>query len=339
MPKFSIIIPVYNVAPYLRKCLDSVCVAVERVGDGERGTGNRCGVEIICVDDGSTDGSGEILDEYASRFNSSTFQPFNLSTFRVIHQENQGVAVARQVALDHCSGDWLCAVDPDDWVEPDFLKAFYDAICDGPVDMVWCDYYRDHGQSVRVSTRTAEDATRHLEAILQDRVWGSLCNKAFSKRFVDAYSVRFPPKGCNTAEDVVFLCGFLMHDPVIKWIPACTYHYVYRAGSLCNPKPNPEAYTPFIKSIEYIDSLFARTGRKESLRFRKQQIKFGMYDKPYISNERFATTFPDVRDLWGMKVGVWHKVLFLLAVCGRRNMVLGALDFVRRMKNILRRKL
>ena len=322
---FSIIIPVCNVAPYLRECLDSVCVAVERVGNGERGTGNRCGVEIICVDDGSTDGSGEILDEYREKVE----RKGDGGRWKVLHQTNQGVAIARQVAMDHCTGEWICSVDPDDWVEPDFLKSFCDAIRDGPADMVWCDYYRDRGRSVRVSARTDENATRHLEAILQDRVRGSLWNRAFSKRFVDANNVRFPPRGCNTAEDMAFLCDCLLHDPVIRWIPACNYHYVHRDGSMCNPRPNPEAYAPFVRSIEHIETLLARAGRKESLRFRKQQIKFGMYDKPWIPNERFAATFPEVRDLRDLEVGVWHKWLFALAARGRRSGVIWLLKVVR----------
>ena len=316
MPKFSVIIPVYNVAPYLRKCLDSVLVAAKGLD-----------VEIVCVDDGSTDGSGTILDEYREK----SEKRGGVGQWKVLHQTNQGVAVARQVALVHCTGEWLCAVDPDDWVESGFLRAFYDAIRGGPVDIVWCDYFRDWDSSVRVSTRTAENAARHLEAILQDRVWGSLCNKAFSKRFVDACGARFPPKGCNTAEDMVFLCDCLLHDPVIRWIPDCNYHYVHRVGSQCNPGSNPEAYTPFIRSIEHLDALFARAGRKESLRFRKQQIKFGMYDKPYITAERFDTAFPDVRDLKGMTVGVWHKVLFRVAARGGRRQVLWLLKVGRAM--------
>lgn len=92
MPFFSIIIPVYNVAPYLRECLDSVLA--QTFTDWE----------AICVDDGSTDGSGAILDEYAAKD----------KRFRVIHQKNAGVSVARNVALDSAMGEWLSFVDADD---------------------------------------------------------------------------------------------------------------------------------------------------------------------------------------------------------------------------------
>ena len=125
--KFSVIIPVYNVAPYLRACLDSVCVAVERVGNGERGTGNRCGVEIICVDDGSTDGSGEILDEYAARD----------GRFRVIHQPNAGEGAARNRALDCATGEWIVYLDSDDVLRDTMLEDVSRAIAENPsADMI-----------------------------------------------------------------------------------------------------------------------------------------------------------------------------------------------------------
>lgn len=91
-PFFSIIIPVYNVAPYLRECLDSVLA--QTFADWE----------AICVDDGSTDVSGVILDEYAARD----------LRFKVMHQNNSGVGVARNKALSVVSGKWLLFVDGDD---------------------------------------------------------------------------------------------------------------------------------------------------------------------------------------------------------------------------------
>ena len=91
-PFFSIIIPVYNVAPYLRECLDSVLA--QTFGDWE----------AICVDDGSTDGSGAILDEYAAKD----------ARFKVIHQVNAGVSAARNKALDEARGEWVGFLDADD---------------------------------------------------------------------------------------------------------------------------------------------------------------------------------------------------------------------------------
>jgi glycosyltransferase involved in cell wall biosynthesis len=100
MPFFSIIIPVYNVAPYLRECLDSVLS--QTFTDWE----------AICVDDGSTDGSGAILDEYAAKD----------KRFRVFHKKTGGVSSARNLALDNAKGEWVWFVDGDDMIHPSSLS-------------------------------------------------------------------------------------------------------------------------------------------------------------------------------------------------------------------------
>ena len=104
-PLFSIIIPVYNVAPYLGECLDSVLA--QTISNWE----------AICVDDGSTDGCGIVLDEYAAKD----------GRFRVIHQANGGVSAARNAALDMARGEWLSFLDADDWIEDSYLKDLHEA--------------------------------------------------------------------------------------------------------------------------------------------------------------------------------------------------------------------
>ena len=102
-PYFSIIIPVYNVAPYLRECLDSVLA--QTFTDWE----------AICVDDGSTDGSGAILDEYVAKD----------SRFRVVHQRNAGVSAARNVALEVAKGEWVTFLDADDKIDDERLNVLF----------------------------------------------------------------------------------------------------------------------------------------------------------------------------------------------------------------------
>lgn len=111
--KFSVVIPVYNCAPYLRECLDSVCAAVEKVkmeGAGAQREDIPL-VEVICVDDGSTDGCGAILDSYAERLNVRTPEQLN---FLVRHQANKGEGGARNAALEVATGDWVMFLDGDD---------------------------------------------------------------------------------------------------------------------------------------------------------------------------------------------------------------------------------
>lgn len=113
--RFSLIVPVYNVAPYLRTCLDSV--VVQTFAD----------FECICVDDGSTDGSGDILDGYAAKD----------ARFRVVHQPNGGEGAARNAGLDVAKGEWICFLDADDILRESTLKMYDRSIrAHGDVDLV-----------------------------------------------------------------------------------------------------------------------------------------------------------------------------------------------------------
>ena len=116
MIKVSVIIPVYNVDAYLRQCLDSV--VNQTLKD----------IEVICVDDGSTDGSAAILAEYAARD----------GRIRVIRQENRGTFAARKRAVAETTGDYLCFVDPDDGIKPTFCETLLATAEKGNWDIVQC---------------------------------------------------------------------------------------------------------------------------------------------------------------------------------------------------------
>lgn len=313
-PKFSIIIPVYNVAPYLRKCLDSVLA--QTFTDWE----------AICVNDGSTDDSGKILDEYVAKD----------SRFRVIHQTNAGVSAARQKALSSCAGNYLMAVDPDDWVDKDWLATYSNTIVENvSADVVWGGYIIESNDGVRrISNEASENAENHLKELLLDKIWGSLWFRAISLDFIRRHDISFPPAGCNTAEDLVFVSLVLVHNPVMKRVDNFGYHYVQREGSLCHPKEVPTAFDSYIRSVVCLREKMFGILQEDFIRYREEQIKFGMYDKIYIPNEKFRSTFPDVKVLRIVKSGWWHKVLFVLAVFGLRMAVIRLLSLIRFLKGI-----
>lgn len=108
--KLSVIVPVFNVEVYLKRCLDSVVAAVDIVSP-------KCQAEIICIDDGSTDKSSDILRDYAGRDN----------RVRLIRQGNQGLAAARNTGLDASTGDWISFVDSDDYVDERYFSSLLKA--------------------------------------------------------------------------------------------------------------------------------------------------------------------------------------------------------------------
>lgn len=118
----SVIVPIFNTSRYLRKCLDSLAHQTLTA------------IEFILVDDGSTDDSGKICDEYASKD----------SRFRVIHQSNGGSAVARQTGLDAARGEYTIVCDSDDWVEPDMYEKLYRKAVETDADMVLCGYFAEY---------------------------------------------------------------------------------------------------------------------------------------------------------------------------------------------------
>ena len=112
-PKVSIIIPVYNVEPFLARCLDSVAGQTLR------------GIEIICVDDGSPDRSIDILNRYAAQD----------GRIRVISQENRGLGGARNRGFDAATGEFILFVDSDDWIDPAYCERLYEAAREAEADI------------------------------------------------------------------------------------------------------------------------------------------------------------------------------------------------------------
>lgn len=118
-PKVSVIVAVYNVAPFLSKCIASL--KAQTLKD----------FEVILVDDGSTDNSGKICDAYARGDN----------RFKVFHKANGGVASARELGVEKASGLYMIHADPDDWVEPTMLEELYNRATETDADVIICDFY------------------------------------------------------------------------------------------------------------------------------------------------------------------------------------------------------
>ena len=124
-PKVSLIIPVYNVLAFLDHCLDSVLSQTFK------------DVEIIVIDDGSTDGGGRLCDAYAERD----------VRIQVFHTENRGLSAARNLGLEKATGDYVAFLDSDDWIEEDFLQRMVETAESYDSDIVCCRYsydYRGH---------------------------------------------------------------------------------------------------------------------------------------------------------------------------------------------------
>ena len=211
MLKVSVIVPVYNVAPYLRQCMDSL------VGQTLRD------IEIICVDDGSTDGSGAMLDEYAARDR----------RVRVIHQANAGAGPARNAGMALATGEYLFFCDPDDWCERKMLNSMYARASDVDADIVICGRTICDGVTGKaIGTRgfsgriwalprpfSAEDVGDALFDFSPHMPWDKIFRRSFVVR--EGLSFQSLPR-CN---DVFFVDSALASAGRIALVRRASYHY------------------------------------------------------------------------------------------------------------------
>ncbi len=212
-PKFSLIVPVYNVSRYLRRCLDSLSVQ-----DYDH-------YEVICVNDGSTDDSGDILNEYAGR-----------SHFKVITQENRGLGGARNTGLAEATGDYIWCIDSDDWIAPDALSRICKAIEAKPeagvvmVDLIKT--YEGGRKDVMSVTRgfkpgevlTCESLTRHL--LLYEGLYAAQ-TRIFRADILNGF--RFSQ---GFYEDIPLITLFAKDDFPVIHLQGEIYYYFQRPGSI-----------------------------------------------------------------------------------------------------------
>lgn len=203
-PVISIIIAVYNAERYIKRCLDSILN--QTFND----------FEVICINDGSSDDSRKIIKDYAQRDRRIVY----------IEQENKGVSATRQVGLDHAKGLYVIHVDPDDWVEPNFLELLYKKAIEDDYDVVMCDFnrvYKDHREFFSQSPRSLSKIDL-IEDLITGKIWGSCCNKLVKKSFVDKYNIQFVPS-MNLWEDLYFVCLLFSHSIKYTHIDEALYNY------------------------------------------------------------------------------------------------------------------
>ncbi len=208
-PIISVIIPTYNIAPYLPRCLDSVLNQTYP------------NIEIVAVDDGSTDDTAKVLQSYAEQH----------ATLRVIQQENSGVSAARNAGLEAATGEYLFFLDGDDWLSPTALERLYSAAADADLVQGVLSYTYDDGTEEILSDfadTTATDPCEQLWLYFMDILQDSACNKLFRRETVGA--ARFDT-AMAVGEDSHFVYTVLKKTHTVRLITDVTYHYYMRSDS------------------------------------------------------------------------------------------------------------
>ena len=234
---FSVIMPVYNVAPYLKKALDTL---LAQCADD---------VQVIAVDDGSTDGSGGILDQYAGRY----------KQMEVIHQKNGGVARARNEGLARARGEYILWVDPDDWVSADYLVVIREEIRRTQPDMLIFDYAHWHAEAREEKKYGRTPGRQEISRVLMDlsrdwRLTSVLWNKAIHRRFFEG--AHFDER-LRCLEDYALIYPMMMRMAHIEYVPAALYAYRIREDGLVRAPDLEVGYESFCQAMKRYDAMRA----------------------------------------------------------------------------------
>lgn len=261
-PHLSIIIPVYKVEKYLNKCLDSI---VNQIKDKE--------TEIILIDDGSPDRSGEIADEYAAEY------PF----IKVIHKENAGVAAARNTGIDLSKGEWLYFVDSDDWMADGAVAVLIQKTKNDPdADVILMDAWKNTGMKEEVWEHFGREISLKGRKKISRLQIGALYfpgtgmktkiplaapwDKVYRKKFLTGRQIRFRQE-LKVLDDMVFNMEVFGEADKAVYYKEKVYHYRYVPDSITNSyKPDRVSQDCQVWKYlnDYLTEYFKRSDLNES---------------------------------------------------------------------------
>lgn len=237
-PKVSVIIPVYNTEALLDRCLESV--VAQRLSD----------IEIICVDDGSTDGSGALLDRWAERD----------SRIKVIHQANGRQGKARNAAMKIAQGEYVGMIDSDDYIPEEYFERLYNAAKCSDADVAMCGIVKQKpvGERVVVTFDSEE-----VVSVAADKLRVCHCppefhpvNKLYRRSMLDRLNLRFQ-EGVQY-EDVMFVIRAIVECNRLVTVPGVSYYYVLNPTSTVKSRQTAakqlQKYEAHRAMVEYVAS-------------------------------------------------------------------------------------
>lgn len=272
----SIIIPVYNASSYLSGCLERLIKQPFK------------SIEIILVDDGSTDTSASICDDYAQRDH----------RIRVKHEFHAGVAHSRQIGLEEAQGDFILYVDADDVVETDMITDMYQKAINEDADMVICDYREltHDGELYRKQEPSILTGVVVLNEILCGKIYGALWNKMMRREWLMKTKASFPQE-LTMREDLIFLSQCLPYTQKIAYIAKAYYGYERRNTSALTSNYLNESPSYYNQESLWVSLILKNKSLSNSIRLQLERYYFklsyitllkGLFDKQ-LWNERFKS--------------------------------------------------
>ena len=235
MPKASVIIPIYNVENYVKKTIESVLCQTEPE------------IEIILVDDGSTDGSGRICDDYARKD----------ERIRVIHKPNGGLSSARNAGAEAASADYVMFLDGDDYLKSNAVERAYETMQEYPSDFVQFLYREvEDGQNPAAQQESQPIYRAHTAKELFENLYrlGGVAASGATKLFRRELILQIPFENIRH-EDEMWCTRAFQRDLTVTYLPEELYYYVMRSGSIIHSRFNRKKMDIFSVSEERIKAL------------------------------------------------------------------------------------
>ena len=244
MPLVSIIVPVYNVDRYIKKCLDSIKSQSYK------------NIEVIVVDDGSTDMSGNIADEYVK----------TCSNFCVFHKKNGGLSDARNFGLKKANGEWVAFIDSDDYVEPEFIEKLLHFAIQKDADMSTCSFrpFTDDASVLKktpVFNKTEMSGIEAINYIMEDKLPIGICFSIFKTDLFKKNKIEFPLG--REHEDLISRFMLLYHSKKVAFLNEKLYNYLSRTESITGKKLSLSRYNDMLFGLQAVKDFLSGTGKKE----------------------------------------------------------------------------
>ena len=314
--KISIIIPIYNVEKYLEKCLNTIINQTYK------------NLEIILIDDGSTDNSSTICDEYCKKD----------KRIKVIHKNNEGVSSARNKGIELSKGKYIVFIDPDDYVTDDHIEGLYDCIISNNVDLVISNLIDIDEDGIILNNERKKSFLMNKDQCLkellsEDNFYHVCCGNMYRRDLLE--KIRF---NCeySIAEDLDFLYRYIKHIRSAYFLSENTYYYLKREDSITNSAYG-EKWNDELKICNFIinetcklDNDLHKYAKKKYIIFNinqayrfalnKNQIKNLKNNIKLYKNEIFNSKFFDNKEK--LKISLFLKSYYLFKiVCNIKNKI------------------
>lgn len=231
-PLISVIVPIFNVEKYMRRCLDSLANQTMKQ------------IEIICIDDGSTDRSGIIADQY-------TTVEGQWPHFKVIHTENRGLSAARNTGINEAKADFLMFVDSDDWVDKNFCRIPYKSAININADMVifqarsWKKGWSKNRKDAQIPKGLVDEFSAHYYG------GATAWNRLYSRKLIG--EIRYPEG--RLCEDRAVTHKIVHNASRIVVLEDCLYTHVNRKGSITHERTSKYRKEYLISALERYEDL------------------------------------------------------------------------------------